>query len=66
MLKMSEINKLDGSAISEKVAELRKELFELRLQKNTTNLEKSHLLTGLKRDIARLLTVKNSKASKQL
>lgn len=64
MLKMSELNKLDGDAIAQKVTELRRELFNLRLQKNTTNVEKSHLLTSLKRDIARLLTVLNTKESK--
>ncbi len=64
MLKVSEINKLDSDAITQKVSELRKELFNLRLQKNTTSVEKSHLLTNLKRDIARLLTVLNSKVSK--
>tara|TARA_B100001971_G_scaffold214585_1_gene252836 strand:- start:46727 stop:46921 length:195 start_codon:yes stop_codon:yes gene_type:complete len=64
MLKMSEINKLDASAINQRVSELRKELFDLRLQKATTSVEKSHLLNDLKKDIARLLTVLNSKASK--
>ena len=63
MLKISEISKLEGSAINLKVSELRKELFNLRLQKNTTSVEKSHLLTNLKKDIARLLTVLNSKES---
>jgi large subunit ribosomal protein L29 len=63
MLKMSEINKLDASAINQRVSELRKELFDLRLQKATTSVEKSHLLTELKRDIARLLTVLKTKAS---
>jgi large subunit ribosomal protein L29 len=61
MLKMSEINKLDAAAINNRVSELRKELFDLKLQKNTTNIEKSHLLTELRRDIARLLTVLNTK-----
>tara|TARA_Y100000590_G_C15138617_1_gene795229 strand:+ start:400 stop:594 length:195 start_codon:yes stop_codon:yes gene_type:complete len=64
MLKISEINKMDAAAINQRVTELRRELFDLRLQKNTTNLEKSHLLTEHKRDIARLLTVLNSKESK--
>ena len=61
MLKMSEIKKLENSAIKQKVSELRKELFELRLQKNTTNIEKPHLLDNIKKDIARLLTVLNTK-----
>ncbi|MCT4642273.1 MAG: 50S ribosomal protein L29 [Bacteriovoracaceae bacterium] len=61
MLKMTEINKMDTSAINLKVAELRKELFDLKLQKATTSVEKSHLLTTIKRDIARLKTALNSK-----
>lgn len=64
MLKMSEINKMDASAIVQKVSELRKELFELNLQKSTTSVEKPHLLTGIKKDIAKLLTALNSKESK--
>jgi large subunit ribosomal protein L29 len=61
MLKMNEITKLDATAINQKVSNLRKELFDLRLQKNTTSVEKSHLLVNLKRDIARLLTALNTK-----
>ena len=61
MLKMNEITKLDASAIKQKVSELRRELFDIRLQKSTTSIEKSHLLTTLKRDIARLLTALNGK-----
>ena len=64
MLKISEINKLNAGEIQAKVGELRKELFNLRLQKNTTSIDKSHFLTTLKRDIARYLTVLNSKESK--
>lgn len=61
MLNISEIKKLDGAAISLKVIELRKELFDFRIQKHTTGVEKSHLLRQAKRDIARLLTVSNLK-----
>ena len=61
MLKMSELRKLDASAIQQKVSEVRKELFDLRLQRNTTSVEKSHLLTTLRKDVARLQTVLNSK-----
>jgi len=64
MLKMNELNKLDGDAIILQVIELRRDLFNMRLQKNTTSVEKSHMLTNMKRDIARLLTVLNSKESK--
>ncbi len=61
MLKMNEVKKLDATAIKQKVSELRKELFDLKLQKSTTSVEKSHLLVTVKKDIARLLTVLNSK-----
>lgn len=63
MLNISEINKLDVKAIDTKISEIRRELFEIRLQKATTNVEKSHQLKVLKKDIARLLTVKSSKGN---
>lgn len=61
MLKMIEIKKLDASAINQKVSELRKELFDLRLKRSTTDVEKTHLFATLRKDIARLLTALNSK-----
>ena len=64
MLKISEISTLDSKAINQKVSELRKELFDMRLQRSTTNIEKTHLFRENKKDIARLLTVLNSKESK--
>ena len=64
MLKMSEINKMDTASINAKVNELRKELFDLKLQKSTTNVEKPHLLKTIKKDIARLHTSANNKAGK--
>lgn len=64
MLKMSEVNKMDASAIKGQVSELRKKLFELKLQKVTTSVEKSHELKSVRKDIARLLTALNSKESK--
>lgn len=64
MLKISEIEKLDNTAINQKISDLRKELFDIRLQKNTSSIEKSHVLKQNKRDIARLLTVLNRKESK--
>lgn len=64
MLKISEIEKLDITAINNKISDLRKELFDMRLQKSTSSIEKSHVFKDNKKDIARLLTVKNSKESK--
>lgn len=64
LLKMSELNNFDTKTINDKVSELRKDLFNLKLKKNTTSLEKSHDLIITKKNIARLLTAKNSKVSK--
>jgi len=61
MLKINELEKLKTTELTQKVSELRKELFDLKLQKSTTSVEKSHLLVTVKRDIARLLTVVNKK-----
>lgn len=61
MLKMSEIRNLEVSEINEKVRGLRKELFDLKLEKHTATLEKPHRLTQIRKDIARLLTVASEK-----
>jgi large subunit ribosomal protein L29 len=61
MLKTSEISKLSVKEINEKVASLKNELFNKKFNKFTTGTEKSHLVKELKKDIARLLTVKNAK-----
>ena len=60
MLKMSEIKDWEGKTIDSKVTELRREIFEMRMQKTTSGVEKPHKFKDIKRDIARLLTAKNS------
>lgn len=40
--------------------ELREEFFQLNLKKTTSQLEKTHRLSEIKKDIARLLTIKRS------
>jgi large subunit ribosomal protein L29 len=61
MLKVSELRALDKNALTSKVNELKRKLFEIKFSKHTSGLEKPHMLTQLKRDIARCLTVLNSK-----
>ena len=61
MLNMQEIKGLDTVVINAKVGELKKEIFNLKFGKSTTGVEKSHKLIELKKDVARLLTVLNSK-----
>lgn len=64
MIKFSEILQMDVMAIDAKISDVRKKLFETRMTKAASGLEKPHLLKEYKRTIARLLTVKN-KLSKQ-
>ncbi len=61
MLKTSEISKLSVKELTEKVATLKAELFTNKFTKFTTGSEKPHVAKQLKKDIARLLTVKNAK-----
>lgn len=63
MLKNDEIKNMDEQAIERKLSELRLDLFKMKMQKTTSGIEKPHLLKDAKKNIARLLTVKTSRAS---
>ena len=62
MLKMAEILKLDAKTIQTKVEAMRTELFTLKMQHATSGMEKPHKVKELKKNIARLLTVKKQKS----
>lgn len=55
-LKASDINDLSLAELEKKLRDSRHSLLELRLKKKTGQLEKSHILKSLRRDIARLET----------
>lgn len=55
-MKPQEIKDLADSEIAEKLKERRKELFNLRFQLATGQLDNPHRITVVKRDIARLHT----------
>ena len=61
MLSVSDIKAMDEAAILGKVDEARRELFNLKMDKRTSGLEKPHKLKNLKKDVARLLTVLKQK-----
>ena len=44
--------------LEEKIGDLSKELFELRMQKSTGQLGQTHLIKQVKRNIARIKTLK--------
>ncbi|RKQ93541.1 LSU ribosomal protein L29P [Solirubrobacter pauli] len=56
-MKASELRDLDDKALGEHVANVRRELFGLRLQHATGELENTAGLRSAKRDVARALTV---------
>jgi large subunit ribosomal protein L29 len=64
MLKTSDISKLSDKEIREKVTSLKNDLFNNKFNKFTTGSDKPHMVKQLKKDIARLLTVKNAKKNK--
>jgi len=59
-----EIRDLSSDEITAKVRANREELLQLRLRKQTGQVEKTSQLRTLRKDIARLLTIQNEKKSK--
>ena len=55
-MKMPEVNELTEVELETKGRDLRVELFNLRIQKTTAQLEKPHRVKQLRRDVARLET----------
>ena len=55
-MKKSEVHKMSDAEMTEEVARLRKQLFELKCQAVTEKLENPRQLGNIKRDIARILT----------
>ncbi|MFQ6841066.1 50S ribosomal protein L29 [Agathobaculum sp.] len=56
-MKASEIRKLSAEELAAKLGDLKKDLFNLRLQLATNQLENTNKITEVKRDIARVNTV---------
>jgi large subunit ribosomal protein L29 len=60
-MKAKQLRELSNEELDKKMAETRKELFQLRFQTATGALENSARLRGAKREIARILTIKNER-----
>ncbi len=56
-----EIRDLSSDEITAKVRSTREELLQLRLRKQTGQVEKTDQLRALRKEIARLLTIQNEK-----
>ena len=64
-LKAKEVAELSLVEIDKRIRELRQELLELRLKKKTGQLEYTHMLKELRRDIARLETSATAKRKQE-
>jgi len=64
-MKASEVHKMKDEELAEQTDRLRKQLFELRSQAVTEQLENPRQLRNLRRDIARLLTEQRERQLKQ-
>jgi large subunit ribosomal protein L29 len=60
-LNTKDVAELSLAELEKQIRDMRHELLDLRLKKKTGQLEKSHLLKELRRDIARLETAASVK-----
>ena len=60
-MKVTDIRNMTAEELNAKLAELKKELFNLRFQHAVNQLENPHKITEVKREIARVMTVLNEK-----
>ena len=62
---LKEFKKLNSSQISEKIDQLRKDLFDLRFKKATRQLTETHKFKIIKKQVAQLLTLSKSQNHSQ-
>lgn len=63
-MKANELREKDAPQLNEQLLGLLRDQFNLRMQKATGQLGQSHLLSQVKRDIARVKTVLKQQAGK--
>jgi large subunit ribosomal protein L29 len=61
-MKIDEVRRLSADELAARLLDLKKEQFNLRFQAATSQLEKTHRVGEVRRDIARLKTVLRAKA----
>lgn len=61
-MKIAEIRELNAEELIQRLAALKKQLFDLRMDRAAGKLEKPHRLSQVRRDVARVLTVLKQKA----
>jgi large subunit ribosomal protein L29 len=61
-MKVSEMKEKNVEELNEELLNLKREHFTLRMQKGSGQLEKSHRLKEVRRDVARVKTILTEKA----
>ena len=64
LVKTNEIRKWDNTKINEEIGTLKRELFDLRFQQATGQLENTARISNVKKAIARMKTVLNERNAK--
>ena len=62
---LKEFKQLNSSQISEKIEQLRKDLFDLRFKQATRQLNETHKFKIIKKQVAQLLTLSKSQNDSQ-
>ncbi|MBB3310693.1 50S ribosomal protein L29 [Sinorhizobium sp. B11] len=62
-MKAEEVRGLTADQLKDKLADLKKEQFNLRFQKATNQLEKTSRINEVRKDIARVKTIARQKAA---
>lgn len=60
-MRPSEVRDLSDQELETRERELREELFRLRLRQRTAQLEQTHKLVHVRRDIARIQTIRRQR-----
>lgn len=63
-MKIDEVRRLTPDQLTDQLLSLKKEQFNLRFQAATGQLEKTHRVQEVRRDIARIKSVQRAKAAK--
>ncbi|GGI83535.1 50S ribosomal protein L29 [Legionella impletisoli] len=62
MKDISELRQLNMEELKQELLQLRKEQFNLRLKRASGSLDKTHLITAVRKSIARIKTIMTEKA----
>ncbi|MBQ8907885.1 MAG: 50S ribosomal protein L29 [Clostridia bacterium] len=60
-MKVKELREMSAEQLNDKLAELKKELFNLRFQHAINQLDNPHKIADVKHDIARVMTILHEK-----